>query len=143
MNMNYSQEMQPAIVGDLYDLSVKTTDSYVAEEGVNCGVPVKMGTKEGIVKEIATGEASDALGVVMFEHKQLLDASATYYQKGYVMPVVSRGRVWVKVDGEITPNTAAKYDPATKVWKADGSEEIPNAKFITSANAGMAVVQIG
>lgn len=139
---NYGLEMQPNIVGGLYDLSVKTTDSFMAEEGVDAGVPVKV-SKEGYVKAIDTGEAANAVGIVQFVHKQVVDGSETYYQKGYVVPVVTRGRVWVRTSGDITANTAAKYDPATKAWKADGSEEIPNAKFITGATQDMAVVQIG
>ena len=46
MQMNYSQEMQPAIVGMLADTTFKTTDSYHVEDekGINAGVPVVPGT---------------------------------------------------------------------------------------------------
>ena len=143
MQLNYNLEMQPAVAGSLYDLSTKTVDSFSAEEAMNAGVPVIPGTAEGLVKPVATGEAAKAIGIAAFTHKQDIEGAEKYYEKGYILPVITCGRVWVAVEGDITAFSAAKYDPTTGKWKADGSEEIPNAKFITSANSGYAVVQIG
>lgn len=143
MQLKYNLELQPAVAGALYDLSTKTVDSFAAEEALDAGVPVVAGTVEGTVKAANTGDASNIIGIAMFTHKQDIEGAEHYYEAGYVLPVVTSGRVWVAVEGDITPRTAAKYDPATNVWKADGSEEVPNAKFITSANDGYAVVQIG
>lgn len=142
---NYSQEMQPAIVGMLADVMFKTTDSYHVEgaDGIAAGVPVVPGTNPATqVKACATGEAAKVIGITQFVHKQLVPGEA-YYSEGYVVPVVTRGRVWVKTTGTIVAHTAAKYDPANGVWSASGSEEVANAKFITANTSDMAVVEIG
>ena len=144
MQTNYSLELKPAITGSLYDLSTKTIDSFSAEEPINAGVPVVPGTKEGLVKAATTGDASKIIGIAMFTHKQVIDGAEKYYEKGYILPVVTDGRVWVEVEGEITPfTTEVKFDPSKGKFTADGTETVPNAKFITSAVQGMAVVQIG
>lgn len=142
MQTNYALDLQPAIVGSLYDLSTKTVDSYSAEEAMNAGVPVVPGSKEGLVKAATTGDASKIIGIAMFTHKQVIEGAEKYYEKGYILPVVTFGRVWVAVDGDITPFTEVKFDPSKGKFTSDGSETVPNAKFITSAVQGMAVVQI-
>lgn len=144
MQTSYSLELQPAIVGSLYDLSTKTVDSFCAEEAMNAGVPVVPGTKEGLIKAVATGGAANIIGIAMFTHKQPIEGAEKYYEKGYILPVVTLGRVWVEVEGEVTPfTTEVKFDPSKGKFTSDGSETVPNAKFITSAVQGMAVVQIG
>lgn len=143
MQTNYSQEMQPAIVGALADLVFKTTDSYYAEGDITAGVPVVPGTDAAKqIKVCEAGGAANVIGITQFVHKQVAKGE-TYYPDGYVVPVVTRGRVWVEVDGDVTAHTAAKYDPDKGVWSASGSEEISNAKFITGTTSGMAVVEIG
>lgn len=145
MQKNYSQEMQPAIVGMLADTTFKTTDSYHVEDekGVNAGVPVIPGTDAGTqVKACGADDGAKVIGVTMFVHKQLTDGE-NYYDKGYVVPVVTKGRVWVAVEGDVVAQTAAKYDATKKVWSATGTVEVANAKFITANTQDMAVVQIG
>ena len=108
MQKNYSQEMQPAIVGMLADTTFKTTDSYHVEDekGVNAGVPVIPGTDAGTqVKACGADDGAKVIGVTMFVHKQLTDGE-NYYDKGYVVPVVTKGRVWVAVDGDVVAQTA-------------------------------------
>lgn len=145
MQKNYSQEMQPAIVGMLADTTFKTTDSYHVEDekGINAGVPVVTGTDAAKqIKACGADDGAKVIGVTMFVHKQLTGGE-NYYDKGYVVPVVTKGRVWVAVEGDVVAQTAAKYDATKNVWSASGTVEVANAKFITANTHGMAVVQIG
>lgn len=141
MQLNYDLEMQPAIVGMLADTVFKTTDSYHVEgkDGIVPGMPVVAGTDARQVK--FCDDCTKVIGIAMFVHKEVRPKEA-YYKKGYVAPIVTNGRVWVAVDGDVTAHTVAKYDIENKVWSADNGVEVPNVKFISAAQGGMAVVEI-
>lgn len=137
MQKHYDLEMKPAIVGMLADLTNKTTDSYIAEEDFCPGVAVMFGTNPAKqVKKFAEG--GSFAGVAMHEHKEL---THPYYPAGYCAPVVTKGRVWVKVDGDVAAGSTAKYDAANEVWSATNGIAIMGA-FRTNAIDGMAVVEI-
>lgn len=142
MQKNYDLEMKPAIVGMLADASVKTTDSFMVEDeaGVKPGVPVLPGTNPAKQVKAMTDAGTAVIGIVQHVHKE---ATNPYYPVGMVVPVVTRGRVWVEVDGDVDAYGATKYDQASGKWSKTAGQDVANAKFITGANSGMAVVQIG
>lgn len=143
MQLNYDLELQPALVGMLADTSAKITDSYHVECGekevVRPGTPVVGGTDARQVK--CCDDCAKVFGIVMHTHKEVRP-NAKYYPEGYVVPVVTFGRVWVAVDGDVTAHTVAKYDVDQKVWSATNGTEVPNVKFVSAAQGGMAVVEI-
>ena len=145
MQLSYDLEMQTAIAGALADASVKVTDSYRAEgeDGIAPGVPVIAGTGSNQVKAVtASGEAASVIGVAQHAHKSLSDStSEPYYPEGYVLPVLTRGRIWVAVDDtEISANTDAYYDYDNAIWSASAGEAVADAKFVSAAENGYAVV---
>ena len=139
MQLNYDLEMQPAIVGMLADVSAKITDSYHIEGKVLPGQPVVAGTDARQVK--CCDDCTKVIGIVMFAHKEQRP-NTQYYPEGFVAPVVTFGRVWVAVDGDVTAHTVAKYDVSAGVWSASSGAEVPNVKFVSAAQCGMAIVEI-
>ena len=138
MQMNYELEMQPANVGGLGDAMFKTTDSYLAEEAICPGMAVALGTNPAKqVKELAEG--AQFAGIAMHAHKELVHP---YYPEGYCVPVVTEGRVWVKVEGDVVAGKPACYDPAKKAWVAEGGIQLSCAAYRTNTISGMAMVEI-
>ena len=141
MQMNYELEMQPALVGGLGDLVFKTTDSYLAEEDMCPGMAVEYGTNAA--NQVKIYGEGDFCGVAMHSHKEL---AHPYYAAGRCVPVVTQGRVWVKVEGEISAKDVLVYfNKATNAWSevnAEGCVKVPNVKFRTKAIQGMAMLEI-
>lgn len=142
MQMNYELEMQPANVGGLGDLVFKTTDSYLAEEAICPGMPVQFGTDAA--KQVKIFADGDFCGVAMHAHKELVHP---YYPEGYCVPVVTSGRVWVKVEGEISAkDVPVYYNANTNTWaevNAEGFIKVSAVKFRSHNIQGMAMLEIG
>lgn len=138
MQMNYDIEMQPALVGGLGDTVFKTTDSYLAEEAICPGEAVALGTNPAKQVKVMTEDATFA-GIAMHAHKEL---AHPYYPVGYCLPVVTEGRVWVKVDGDVKAGETACFNPETKMWSNTNGIKLPCAGFRTNTISGMAMVEI-
>lgn len=151
MQTSYKLEMDPALVGQLADLSCNTIDSFSAEEALTPGILVKYGTNPE--KQVLACDANDdvttAVGVVIHEHKEPSVGSEKYYPVNYTVGVLTKGRIWVKTGGKVTAGKAANYKVAAGAFVEDevttGIEAVPQgAKFITStASAGLAIVELG
>lgn len=160
MQLSYAIEMDTAHAGDLADLSIKTTDTFAAEEPMCPAMPVVYGENEKLCKVLADeADAEKVIGITQFTHKENdavirfvkgedgeLVAKAPdcvgYYPEGWAVPVVTRGRVWVKVDGDIEGGVA-KFDIENKVWSSTNGVEVPLAVFKTTAtHDGLAIVEI-
>lgn len=138
MQMNYELEMQPALVGGLGDTVFKTTDSYLAEEPICPGMAVALGTNPAKQVKVLS-EGAQFAGIAMHAHKELVHP---YYPKGYCVPVVTEGRVWVKVDGDVKAGEVACFDPATSLWSNKGGVQLSCTGFRTNTINGMAMVEI-
>ena len=159
MQTNYKLEMDPALVGQIADLSNHTIDSFAAEAGLDAGVPVKRGTDPTaqVLPVSAEGDAADAIGIVIHEHKEHVAAGQAYYPEQYVVGVMTKGRIWVQTGGAVTAGAAAKYNVTDGTFvenapEGEGDEDSEavveelgcGAKFITSTTAaGLAVIEIG
>ena len=141
MQLNYELEMQPALVGGLGDVACKTTDSYLAEEDICPGMPVELGTNAA--KQVKIFAEGDFCGIAMHAHKEL---AHPYYAVGACVPVVTNGRVWVKVEGEISAkDVKVYYNKATNAWSetaVEGAVKVPCVRFRTEAIQGMAMLEI-
>lgn len=141
MTMNYAQEQAIGLAGALADLTVKVTDSFSAEEDMTVGLPVIRGTVPDKQCKLLTVEGA-CLGITQHVHKEQWQGVA-YYPTNYTVPVVTKGRVYVNVDGAVVAGTPAKYDKTNKVWSASAGVAVSNVKFVTSTSAkGIAVVEI-
>lgn len=138
MQMNYELEMQPALVGGLGDTVFKTTDSYLAEEDICPGMAVALGTNPAKQVKVMSDGAAFA-GIAMHAHKEL---AHPYYPVGYCLPVVTEGRVWVKVDGDVKAGETACFNPETGLWSNKDGVQLNCAGFRTNTINGMAMVEI-
>lgn len=151
MQTSYKLEMDPALVGQLADLSCNTIVSYAAEEALTPGILVKYGTNPE--KQVLACDANDdvkaAVGVVIHEYKEPVAGTDKYYPANYTVGVLTKGRIWVQTGGKVTAGKAANYKVAAGTFVEDavttGIEAVPQgAKFVTStAAAGLAIVEIG
>lgn len=149
---NYSLNMDEAYAGMLYDLSDKQIDTFAVEDtdGISAGAAVIRGTEPAkqVKAANASGDGAKVIGVVLHTHKELV-SSGKYYEKGYAVPVVTKGRIYVNVGGAVTAGKTAniKLTDGTFVEDAvaSGIEAVGcGAKFITSTSAaGVAVVELG
>lgn len=149
---NYSLNMDEAYAGMLYDLSDKQIDTFAVEdsEGISAGAAVVRGTNPAkqVKAASAAGDGANVVGVVLHTHKELVK-NGKYYEQGYAVPVVSKGRVYVNVGGAVTAGKVANLKLADGTFTdedvASGIETVAcGAKFITSTSAaGVAVVEIG
>lgn len=149
----YVERPEKAFAGLLYGIGPKIVDSFAVEDakGIDAGVAVIRGTDtERQVKAASTsGDGAKVIGVTLHTHVEQ-PATGNYYPAEDVIPVVTKGRIWVKT------GDAVKAGDAANVKLADGtfvSTEVSagtiealgcGAKFITSCDkAGLAVVEIG
>lgn len=152
----YSQQTPKGTAGSLYDLTVRTVDSFRNEEADGVllpGVGVVHGTNPGT--DIAlpkTGATADKfVGVVMYGGSNELDMKKNQLiiPEGYHVSVMRNGRVWVKMAEGEEPTYGA---PVFLVVGGDGAglfktsaEEgtVPiNARIIEVGSNGLAAIEL-
>jgi len=152
MQTSYSQYMEPAIAGTLYDISFRRIDSYVVEtDNISPGMGVVLGANKERQVKLGAATTSVVAGIALLQaREQNADGNVIYADKDTV-PVLNKGRAWVPVTGAVTAGNqaflvfsgdnrgkwaSAAGDPAT-------ASAITGAKFITSTTgAGLAVVEL-
>lgn len=151
LQTNYSPDMEPALVGQIADLTNHTIESFCAEEALAPGTPVKRGTnpERQVMAVNAAGDAAKAIGVVIHEHKEPVSGTGEYYPKQFCVAVMTKGRLWVTTGGAVTAGDAANFKVADGTFVKDavatGIEAMGvSCKFVTStAKAGLAMIEIG
>lgn len=110
MQLSYSQYMEPAIVGTLYDMSPHTIDSYAAEGSIGLGNGIIAGTNpEKQAKVPAATFSAGFKGVALLQAKEQDADGNVVYTATDTVPVLRKGRAWVPfISGyTITAETAA------------------------------------
>ena len=79
-------------------------DSYNAEEGLEFGVGVVVGTADNQVKKTVSG--GKLRGITVFNHSGL-NESATSILTGDLVPVLRKGRIYGKAVGAVTAEAPA------------------------------------
>lgn len=150
----YVETMDKAFAGLLYGIAPKVVDSFSVEDekGINAGVAVIRGTDpDSQIKAAAqSGDGEKVIGVTLHTHIEMPADGANYYPKETVVPVVTKGRLWVKTGDAVKAGEEAhvKLADGTFVSTAVNAGTIEalgcGAKFITSCDkAGLAVIEIG
>lgn len=139
-------EMKPGFAGMIADVSNRSISSFAAEEGVNPGVPVVRGTDTQYqIKNVDTGSAANAFGIVVHEHKE---PETPYFPVGHPVGVMTHGRIWVNVTGAVTAGKVANYDTDKKAFtQGEVSGNVVKlgivCQFLTNTTGdGIAVVEI-
>jgi len=151
MQTSYSQYMDEAIVGTLYDISPRTIDSKVAETAIGLGFGLIAGTDPEIQAKVPSATFSTGfLGVALLQAKEQDSDGKVIYAAENTVPVLRKGRAWVPfISGyAITAETAAYLictgDNAGQWTNAAGATAlaalttpvvtvaVTGAKFITS-----------
>ena len=97
----YQQNMPIAIPGMKADSTLDVVDSFCAEAALNPGAAVVRGTGDQQVKPVsAAGDIANVIGIAAHTHKDYSGEGA-YYEKGYCLPVMTFGDVYVEVGGTV------------------------------------------
>lgn len=134
----YTEYQPVGLLGQVADMSDYNIDTRIAEDpagaGIGLGILVCQGTLHGD-KSAAAGQLSGSvvLGVTVLNPTQPIyqsDDGIDKYQDGINMPVITRGDVWVAVNGTVVAGAQAYYNSATG---ALGNSSISNPVAITRA----------
>lgn len=148
--LDYSENMPVANIGLVADLEFAYKVSYAAEGVVGYGVAVVAGTdaEKQIKVPTATGQKFRGVSISTWANEQLKATSEGEYKDKQAVNVLRKGRIWVRVNANITVD-----DPAYFVYTgADAgkfrndntdADRVPGGEFRSSANAGeLAVIEI-
>ena len=133
----YQQNMPVAIPGMKADSTIDVVDSFCAEAALNPGAAVVRGTGDQQVKPVsAAGDIANVIGIAVHTHKDYSGEGA-YYEKGYCLPVMTFGDVYVEVGGTV----AAGGQVAMKVTNGVAAF-VPSGEGATNV-AGMTYLASG
>ena len=152
MQTSYSQYMEPAIAGTLYDISFRRIDSYAVEtDNISPGMGVILGTDKEKQVKLAAATTSVVTGIALLQAKEQDASGNVIYKNKETVPVLNKGRAWVPVIEAVTAGNQAflVFSGADKgKWAAAAgagpiASAITGARFITSTTgAGLAVVEL-
>ena len=150
--LDYSIDQAVGFEGQLADLMLKNVESHVAEGEILIGKVVTQGTALGqVVHPDAAGKITDlklVKGVAIHSHTQESKYPAgsgnySYLDKASI-PVLTKGKVWVKAEDVITAATSTvncRYAGVGSKGALRGAAValetavLPNAKWKTSTTA--------
>lgn len=96
----YRDDDAKGLPGMKANTSTDVCDSYTAEEGVNPGDAVIRGTEDGLCKPLTSNaDGNKVIGIAVHVHREPRDGA--YYEKGYCLPVMSFGDIYVRAGGEV------------------------------------------
>lgn len=162
MQENYSINMAPGRVGQIADSSIRDIESYKNPAGeVKFGRAVTRGAATNeVVHPDATGEVTNEKlirGVVVATHE--MESKADGEDPGYVansvVPVMRKGRVFVKTEDAVTEGTSSVFvrfaGGDLGAFRTDNDDdggaqaaEMPKAKWKSSTTEGgqLAVLEL-
>lgn len=99
----YGYDDAPAFAGMKADNSVDVCDSFASEGGVNPGDVVVRGTdtQKQCKVPAAVTSTDTILGIAVHVHREPPEQGVTYYEDGYVLPVMSFGDIYVVAGGDV------------------------------------------
>lgn len=128
MQMNYNQATPNGVAGALVDLSAHVVDTRLNESGtaLKFGMGVVHGTTPGsdIKIPVAGTTAAEFEGVVVHTYANEMDMSgAVAIQPFSALSVMRYGRIWVRLEADITP---AYGDPLYLIIDGDDAGAFTN-----------------
>ena len=136
----YQQNMPSAIPGMKADSTIDVVDSFCAEAALNPGTAVVRGTGAQQVKPVsAAGDIANVIGIAVHTHKDYSGEGA-YYEKGYCLPVMTFGDVYVEVGGTVAAGgqVAMKVtnSKAEFVASGEGATNVAGMTYLASGVKG-------
>ena len=136
----YQQNMPSAIPGMKADSTIDVVDSFCAETALNPGDAVIRGTGAQQVKPVsAAGDIANVIGIAVHTHKDYSGEGA-YYEKGYCLPVMTFGDVYVEVGGTVAAGgqVAMKVTNSVAAFVAsgDGATNVTGMTYLASGVKG-------
>ena len=136
----YQQGMPVAIPGMKADSTLDVVDSFCAEAALNPGDAVIRGTGSQQVKPVSVaGDIANVIGIAVHTHKDYSGEGA-YYEKGYCLPVMTFGDVYVEVGGAVAAGgqVAMKVTNgvATFVASGEGATNVAGMTYLASGGKG-------
>ena len=136
----YQQGMPVAIPGMKADSTLDVVDSFCAEAALNPGAAVVRGTGDQQVKPVsAAGDIANVIGIAVHTHKDYSGEGA-YYEKGYCLPVMTFGDVYVEVGGTVAAGgqVAMKVTngKAEFVASGEGATNVTGMTYLASGVKG-------
>ncbi len=114
--VTYAQVPPVAFAGMVADSGFTDTESAVAEEALDAGLGVVVGTTGGatptVVKPAASGDLALLKGVTMYLAAREPTGTANRYAIGDAVPCLTQGRIWVQIDatsGSVLTDNGAVY----------------------------------
>lgn len=143
MQTTYDEKMDVAVVGQLVDCTNRRVDSKFAEEAIDAGEAVQIGTSDN-----QAVVSTDAVYGVAIQHPTLTmsdDTGEAAYAEFDGVSVLRQGRIWVSVDGAVAIDAAAYWDPAAGAFNSSTTDNVAvtGGRFVTSTSgAGLAILEI-
>lgn len=143
MQTTYDEKMDVAVVGQLVDCTNRRVDSKYAEEAIDAGQAVQIGTEDNQVVV-----STDAVYGVAIQHPTLTmsdDTGEAAYAEFDGVSVLRQGRIWVSVDGAVAVDAQAYWDAAADAFNSTSADnfEVVGGRFVTSTTgAGLAILEI-
>lgn len=160
MNTKYSYGTPIGNAGGIYDLSPRTVVSRLLEgTGVHFGCAVEVGTDAGVEVKAVSSSTAAIEGVVVYEAGHEMDKNGKVeFTDGQALSVMTRGKIIVPLSDSATEGLAygqdvylvTQYDAKPENvgcftdnvdTTADKKIQI-NAKFISKAHDGLAVIEL-
>lgn len=103
----YQYEQAKGIPGGKADATNDDVFSYAAEESMNPGVPVILGTDPDTQIKVAgtSGDGAKCVGITVHTNK-LYTGTGDYYEAGYSVPVMRKGDIFVEAGVDVTAGEA-------------------------------------
>ncbi|QYM99515.1 hypothetical protein K1T36_20835 [Pseudomonas protegens] len=126
----YSENLRPAVPGQLVDMSPKTLISRTVEDanGIGFGLPAFQGDRDKGIKN--AGTAAQFVGITVRERS--LQAEANGFKQYDSARLITEGPVWVATPGAVVAGSAVTL----------GGVTIPGARYDTSTSAAGQVAQV-
>lgn len=143
MQTAYNENMAEAVVGQLVDCTNRRVDSKYAEEAIDAGDAVQIGTDDNQVVV-----STDAVYGVAIQHPTLTmsdDTGLAAYAEFDSVSILRQGRVWVAVDGAVAINAQAYWDATAGAFNSTATDNfiVTGGRFVTATSgAGLAILEI-
>lgn len=146
----YNYTMPVAVAGMKADITDDTVNSYAAEGAIPFGVAVIAGTD--VTKQVKIPAAAGGVfrGIALHDPNTMqTDAGVAQYATKAAVNVMSQGRVWVRVAGDVAIDAPAFFlVSGANAGQLDDLDDattdaVPTGKFRTAGTAGgLAILEL-
>lgn len=145
MQTTYNEKMDEAVLGQLVDCTNRRIDSKFAENTIEAGDAVDIGTADNqVIKAVS------AVYGVAIQHPTLVMDDSTgnaQYEQYEGVSVLRQGRMWVQVGLAVAIDDSAYWDDVAGTFSntdnTSANPPVTGGRFITSTSgAGLAILEI-